>query len=260
LLATSVFSVATKNQFRLTGEKEFAMMKNKLSNVLNATQFEAAVLKSIRGLMLVLCCATLVTVGCARPAEVSTSVEKQTESQSTIQAAATDQQIDNQDSTGEAAYPTQLIGAWLGEAYLDEVTFEQKFQTIPAERQQAVLNSARTFLTTAMAIEFRPDGSIENEMELTPIGSKAIREGSVGSWRAVEVNENQILIETTTQLADGTIATNSQLFHVYPEGNRLALEVNLPAELGECSPMIILNRQPSPDTNVAELPSGVTTK
>ncbi len=231
-------------------------MKSLLS--VSTARLKLATQKTIRGFMLMLCCMTMVTVGCARPAEVAT--QDPTDSQPVNQPAAGVDQTGEQGLTGAAAYPTQLVGVWLGEAYLDEAMFEQKFQTIPTERQHGVLNSARTFLTTDMAIVFRADGSMENDMELTPIGGQTIREGSTGNWRAVESKENRILIETTTQLSDGTTATNKQLFHVYPEGDRVALEVSMPGELSECSPLIILIRQPSPDTNVAELRNGVIAK
>ncbi len=152
----------------------------------------------------------------------------------------------------------KLVGVWLGEAYLDESRLELKLQTLPPQRQQEILERARTFMTTILAIDFRADGTLENDGEVTPVGGTPIRLGGNGTWRALESNENKLLIETTERLVDGTISTTKQLYRFYPDGRQVALTVEMD-ELDSCSPMIIFTRQHLSPTNVADQ-GGTTVK
>jgi hypothetical protein len=145
----------------------------------------------------------------------------------------------------------KLVGVWLGEAYLDESRLELKLQTLPPQQQQEILQRARTFMTTMMAVDFRADGTLENDGEVTPVGGTPIRLGGSGTWRAIESNENKLLIETTEKLADGTISTTKQLYRFYPDGRQVALTIEMD-ELDGCSPMIIFTRQHLSPTNIAD--------
>ena len=145
-----------------------------------------------------------------------------------------------------------LVGVWLGEAYLDAKLVEEKLQSLPPQRQQEVVQHARAFLSTVMAIDFRSDGTMENEVELKSLDGQPLREGGTASWRVIEANDDRLLVETSEQLADGTTTVDKQLYRVYPDGNRMALVVLLNDDLGSCNPMIVFARQTPTASSLAE--------
>ncbi len=154
----------------------------------------------------------------------------------------------------------KLLGVWLGEAVLNEALVEEKLQTLPPERQQLVLNRASSFLSTIMAIEFRADGTMENEIALTPVDGQPLRDGRVGTWKVIEQKADQIVIETAETMADGSVMTSQRLYEVSPDGSQVALRVPMNDELGACQPMILFSRQYLSDSNLAQQPGDVQVK
>lgn len=148
----------------------------------------------------------------------------------------------------------KLVGVWLGEAYLDERRLEQKLQSLDAEHQQQMIQRAGTFLTTVMAIDFRADGTMENEGEVTPHGQRPVRLGGQGTWRVIEAQEDRMIVETVEQLPDGSTNAVRQAYRFYPDGKKVAMMISMKDELDTCNPMIIFTRQFLQPTNVAQQP------
>ena len=85
-----------------------------------------------------------------------------------------------QNQTADTAPPSrkeqlrqQLVGVWLGGAFFDEVALKQRVAQLPPEEAQDVVSSAQFFAGTVMAIDFRENGTLENDIEIvSPNGEK----------------------------------------------------------------------------------------
>ena len=156
------------------------------------------------------------------------------------------------DLVATAPFQQKLIGVWLGEAFLDEARLLQKLQSLPVQQQETTLQLAEEFLSTAIAFDFRSDGSLETDIEITRLDSQPIRDGGAGNWRVLETSSDAALVETTTQLADGSTVTDQRQYHFGADSNRVVIMVDLGVELDGCGPAIVLRRQLVAD-NVADL-------
>ncbi len=193
--------------------------------------------------------------GCNPTSEIRTPAPTQSENQTGSESAAAQQDL----LAGENA--TQLlIGAWLGQAFLDEEALLQKIRPLSPEQRTEVLRSAEEFLTTVMAMELHGDGSMEKEIEITPIGGQPLRDGGSGKWKIVESNGDQAMVETIATLLDGTVVTDRQWLRFFADGNRLAVSVQLGETLAGCNPQIVLYRQQLPDANLADRDDGSVVK
>jgi len=193
--------------------------------------------------------------GCSSSSESGTPAPTQPENQTGSESAAVQQDL----LAGKSA--TQLlIGAWLGQAFLDEEALLQKIKPLSPKQRAEVLRSAEEFLTTVMAMELNGDGSMEKEIEITPIGGQPLRDGGPGKWKLVESNGDQALVETTARLLDGTVIADRQWLRFFPDGNRLAVSVQLGETLSGCNPQIVMYRQRLPDANLAERVDGSVVK
>jgi hypothetical protein len=193
--------------------------------------------------------------GCNSGAENRSAQPTQTDNQAGSESAAV-----QQDLLAGVNAKQQLIGVWLGQALLDEEALLQKLKPLSPPQRTEVLRSAEEFLTTVMAMELRGDGSMEKEFEITPNGGQPLRDGGSGAWRIVESKGDQAVMETTATLFDGTVVTDRQLLRFYPDGNRLAVSVQLGDTLAGCNPQIVLYRQPLPDADLAERDEGTEVK
>jgi hypothetical protein len=211
---------------------------------------DVRITKSLAVLLCVIFVAGLCN-GCGSPTDTSKAVDVKTQP-STVAEPSKPELV--------AGIPLEqkLVGVWLGEAYVDQSLLERKLQTLSPVRQQEILQRAQTFMTTVMAVDFRADGTMENEGEVIPAGGSPIRLGSQGTWQAIESDQNKLLVAVTEQLADGSFSTTNQLYQFYPDGKQVALTVAMD-ELSSCNPMIIFTRQNLPSTNVAHQ-GGTTVK
>ena len=146
----------------------------------------------------------------------------------------------------------QLTGVWLGEAVIDEAKFEQKVSLLAPAQQQLTLAKARSFLSMVMAVEFRKDGTLENGVEIVSTDGQVLRDSSVGKWRIVSVEKNDLLVEIQETLSDGTVATDQNVYTFFPGGDRFAMAVPVSHELRDCNPMLVFQRKTIPRTNLAE--------
>ncbi len=153
-----------------------------------------------------------------------------------------------------------LVGTWLGGAYLDGVKLEAVLGNVPAPSRNEIQTHAQNFLTTVMAIDFRNDGSVIHDIEISPQGGRTIRQGSTGTWRVVEKDNRRIVVETVESLADGQSETSRKVCRLYEDGDHFALQIDLPGPLADCNPLLVFARQETGPTSLAEVPGDSSKK
>jgi len=72
----------------------------------------------------------------------------------------------------------ELPGIWLGNAVLDQAKLTQKISSLTPAQQELVLAKATSFLSTIMAVEYRSDGTLENDLEMVESFLKFFAEGN----------------------------------------------------------------------------------
>jgi len=137
----------------------------------------------------------------------------------------------------------KLVGVWLGGAYLDESILATKIADFPDEEIDDCLRRAQLFAGTVMAIEFKPDGSLENEIEIIPPGGQPQRERGVGTWQVVQIADEGFVVEVAERHDDGSVSKSQRLYKFYEDGDHFAVSIPLDDVLGECNPLIIFERQ-----------------
>ena len=165
---------------------------------------------------------------------------------------STTQSSTSADSVAAAMPEQQLSGVWLGSAVMDEAKFEQKISELNPEQQQLLIAKAGSFLSMVMAVEFRNDGVMENGVEMVSTDGQLLRDNSVGKWKIISAENNDLLVETQETLSDGTVATDQTVYKFFPDGNRFAMSVPASEELQGCNPMLVFQRESVQNTNLAE--------
>jgi hypothetical protein len=191
-----------------------------------------------------------IALGCAK----SESTEPANEGGSTTQAPT------QQDQVAGSISPDVLSGIWLGGATLDEAKFQQKLERLVPEQRDVVVAKAKSFLSTVIAIEFRRDGTVENDMEIISVDGQVMRDGSQGSWKVIQSKSDGLVVETQERLTDGSIAADQVFYHFFEDGNRFALAVPVSEDLQGCNAMLVFERQILSSNNLADGGSGTQTK
>lgn len=192
-------------------------------------------------------------VGCGETAPTS---PESTDSQTSTPAPAASDSAARSANPAAGVVPTaitarNLTGVWLGEAVLDQQKLQQTVSQLDAEAQKLVGVKVESFLSTVMAMEFREDGTVENEVEIRSTDGKMLRDGSVASWRILESKPNGLLVQTQERIADGSVATDQLFYQFSGDRNRIAIQIPVSQELQGCDAMIVFERQTLPPTNVA---------
>ena len=203
-------------------------------------------------LVAITCIALCFTVGCAKP---KTSQPVNRPEATTSQATSTPP-----DKIAQAYTSENLMGIWLGNATLDETKLRRKLESLAPEQQQLALAKAKSFLSTLMAVEYRHDGTLENDLEIVSIDGQILRDGSTGSWRVVEPRNDGLLIETQETLSDGSVATGQSYLKFFADRSRFVAAVPISEDLQGCDAMLVFERQTLRDTNLAEGNSDTQTK
>lgn len=149
-----------------------------------------------------------------------------------------------------------LIGAWMGKAILNEEALLDLVDSLSGDQRQALIQEARTFVTTEMAIQFSPSGEIETAIEMQPVGSQKVAGESFGTWKIIEATDEQVTVESTSTDETGAMQTTRTAFAVSVDGDRLILQPQVSSALANCEALIYLDRQSLPPTSVARAPEG----
>lgn len=200
--------------------------------------------------------ALLSTIGCgsaddASSSEAALNSRSQPESAKQLDAAA------NQPAAAGLETPSitpasPLIGTWWGAGAIDENATTQLFDTLTPPAQEELAAQAEKFLATEMAIEFKPDSTIEMAIEIQADDNQRQSGITVGRWNATAQPDRKFEVVTTEVAADGTESTTVKTWQLSADGNQLSLNVQMPGTVLEnCGPTIILDRQ-SPQSDSSQ--------
>lgn len=153
----------------------------------------------------------------------------------------------------------QLHGIWMGAAALDEALLEQAAAGMNEAQTNALVAEIKAFISTEMAVHFKPDGTLETAIEVTPPGGQPIAGITNGTWKVVEARGGRFVVETTETDASGAVSKGQKIFTLLSD-NRVTVAAPLGSVLAQCNPQIILDRQPEGDANVAQAPDQTQTK
>jgi len=186
-------------------------------------------------------------LGCSEPAS-ETSAKSQTttlDSQAASETTSTSTNVKTQPTSND------LPGIWLGNAVIDKEKLTQKISSLTPEQQELILAKASSFLSTIMAVEYKPDGTLENDLEMVSMDGQVMRDGSRGNWRVLESRDSGLVIETSETLPDGNIAKTESFLKFFADGNRFVTAVTLGPDLRDCDAMIVFEKQQLTGLNVA---------
>ena len=139
----------------------------------------------------------------------------------------------------------------MGKAILDREKYQQKVAQLDPETQKEIGLKAKRFLSIVMAMEFRDNGTVENEVEILSPEGETVRGGSVAQWQVMESKPHGLLVQVQENLPDGNVATGQMYYQFSADRNRIAIKAPVTEELQGCDAMIVFTRHSLPPTNVA---------
>ena len=183
-----------------------------------------------------------------------------TETKATAEAVTQPHGLANKEAY--AAMRNKLVGVWLGKAQLDRTRLTKLMEPMPRQSVAEISHKADYFTGTLMAIEFRHDGTLENEIEITPPGEQPISATGFGTWHIVDADDRGIVVEIAEHNRDGSITTSRKTYQFYEDGDHFAVSIPLESVLAECNPLIIFERQylDQPQGSLAEANGETVTK
>jgi len=196
------------------------------------------------------CGLVICVIGCVKPVGDDSNSEGPTDAS----------QVQLKRDSVTSISPQLLTGVWLGQASLDREKLQQKIAGLSPPQQQVVAAKATSFLTTVMAMDFRSDGTVENEIEIVSIDGQSLRDGSIGQWKVVESTTDGLMVETAEKLANGSIVTDKMFYRFFDDGNQVAISARVSEDLEGCDTMIVFERRTLLPTNVATGVSATQTK
>lgn len=135
-----------------------------------------------------------------------------------------------------------LVGVWLGMPQLNQERLEQKLATLDADAKARLLTFVQNFKTTVMAIEYRADGKVYSEIQVT-VDNQPVFEASEGNWKVARASENRVSISTVENLADGKISQSTSDYTLYEKNNVMVTTVPTHAELADLNPQMVFTRE-----------------
>ena len=156
-----------------------------------------------------------------------------------------------------AAAQQKLVGLWWGRPSLAE---EQARQAIESEADENVrnriLDNARLFLSTEMAMQLSADGSMEQEVEVV-INGKPQKISGTGTWRVIDQRDNNtVIVEVVEIAANGTSTTTQRLFQLGADNQRFLMPAPVIDELTKFNAVMVFDRIPDqPDSRTAAQPA-----
>jgi len=145
----------------------------------------------------------------------------------------------------------KLVGLWLGGAAIEEAEVKKAIEAkADLVAQEKLLTQAENFLSTEMAIQFSPDGTMEQHVEIFVGGEKQEMIG-VGTWRVAKHRDNKAVVEVIETAADGTETKTERLFQFYPNGESFVMPAPVIDELADFNAVMVFQRIP----DLAQQPS-----
>lgn len=186
-----------------------------------------------KGLSILLLTVLSITFGCASQESTPPNDPSAKDQTASVSTESTVRTLSDQEQ--------QLVGVWLGNAFLDESLVETQFdQQATPELQTSFVDQAESFLSTIIAIQFNDDGTFEQDIEQSVTG---LRQTGKGTWRVTGKRDDKVVVETVETNIDGEEVTAERLFRFYPDGNRFAMAAPVSDSLASCNPLLIFGRQ-----------------
>ena len=138
---------------------------------------------------------------------------------------------------------SQLVGVWLGASYFDEAAFAEKLNRLPQEERESAMEQARYFGATVMAISFKADGSMVNQVEILPESGAPHQTPEVsGTWKVVSELGDSFVVETVENFEDGKSEQSQRGFQMY-DRDHFTMQVPMNGILDGCDPVMVFERQ-----------------
>ena len=164
------------------------------------------------------------------------------------------------DKVATTSMHQKLTGVWLGWASLDQSRLQEALSQLPPAQRAVTAAKAKSFLSTVMAIDFRRDGTVENDLEIVATNGQVLRDGTTGNWTVLESTIQGVLVETTETIADGSVSRAQKRYQFLSSENEFAMPVEVDAELSQFNARMVFQRQSLPPTNVAKGSTNSQTK
>lgn len=149
------------------------------------------------------------------------------------------------DGTVKSDKPYTLNGYWAGVAYLDMDKLQEKLAaTKDVELQNLIKLQAQMFMSMVSVVNFKPNGTVESELEVNDENNEVVTESIVGRWKVVESRDAKFLVDVLEQQASGSSVTVRKLFQFYEDGEHMASPVETSPELADLNPLIVFERIP----------------
>ncbi len=147
----------------------------------------------------------------------------------------------------------QLAGIWVGSAWLEEAKVNAILDGDADQgTKNAFITEAEVFLTTIMAIDFKPDGTMEQHVELTlPNGAEDEMIG-VGTWEITGRDGERAVLRMVEVNADGTETESQRLVQFSNNGLQFAIPAPVSESLANCDALIVFDKQVQDRTANAE--------
>lgn len=137
----------------------------------------------------------------------------------------------------------ELVGVWLGIAYIDVDKFNAKLEQVPdAETQNQMLRIAQSFQTTKLGVEFKTDLSYAMDMEIIATNGSMLRGESEGQWKIVSQEDDMFVVESTEQNAEGEMESKQTQYRMI-DADHFAFIPPVDPSLLDCDPLIVFERQ-----------------
>ncbi len=180
----------------------------------------------------------MLVLGCAKKTTTKPTEQSQNPKPS-IDATA----VGEPRSAGFEEMRRSLVGIWLGQTGIDTDKLQQKLAALEGDSKAELESLVQDFMTTIMAIDFRDDGTMDSEIELTFGGQDLELEASHGTWKIIEVQQNCVTVATVEQLADGTIEESQQSFEFHEDRSMLVTTVPAQNGLRDLNPRLVFHRE-----------------
>ncbi|MGI9516579.1 MAG: hypothetical protein ACR2NP_06030 [Pirellulaceae bacterium] len=143
---------------------------------------------------------------------------------------------------------TQLIiGTWYGRARLNTKLLNRKLESITdAAARERVQITAQIFQSTEIGVVFSDNGTMELEIEIQPAGQEALRDNTRGTWKAIEVLPNAIVLETTEPAPNGGTETKRVRYQFEMDGQVAIMVAPTSESLADCNPVFVFQRVDAP--------------
>ncbi len=151
-----------------------------------------------------------------------------------------------------------LVGIWLGRATLDQDGLQKHLASLTDVDERARIESmAKSLESVSIAMEFRPDSTMEVEVEILPENAPPVRENTTGTWKVVASDATSITVVCTENYDGGRIEEETLRYEIAADQDHIITVVPVGDELRPFNPRFEFERRI--ETKVAEQATGSET-